>query len=73
MFGLILAFVRWDYWYQPKGSNAFRSAEMFLDGATCEHNGQVYDWGEWRDLVIGSLGIDKQGFIEAVKRGRPGG
>lgn len=70
IFALVLAFVRWDYWYADEDSRAFQTAKMFLDGGTCMHDGEVYDWGEWRDIVIDSLGINKAAFIEAVKAGR---
>lgn len=70
IFGLVLAFVRKDYWYAPADSVAFRTAKKFLDGGTCDHGGETYDWGEWRDIVIGSLGIEVAGFVSAVKSGR---
>lgn len=67
---LVLAHVRWDYWHAPRSSMAFRTAEMFLDGGTCVHDGEAYDWGEHRDEIVGALGIDVGTFVKAVKMGR---
>jgi hypothetical protein len=97
--GMILAWVRHDYWNAPEGSAAFRTARAFLDGETCTHvecgeckrkcGGEFgrtrcrtcghhakshlvaeYDWGQWRDEVIGSLGMNVEGFVNCVREGR---
>lgn len=69
VFGLVLAHVRSDYWWAPRDSEAYRTAEMFIEGGTCEHDGVIYDWKEHRDMIIGSLGMDVAGFVAAVKGG----
>lgn len=110
VFGLVLAWVRYHYWYAPVDSTAFETATAFLDGERCEHvqcptcnahcdsaayeamryaGDQVeqwpcqcghllrehwlieYDWKEYRDMMIGSLGMNVPGFVAAVKAGRP--
>jgi hypothetical protein len=73
VFALILANVRHDYWHAKRGSKSFETAERFLEGGTCVHEGVVYDWKKHRDLIVGSLGIDVRAYVEMVKKGRPDG
>lgn len=71
---LILAHVRCDYWYAPRDSMAFKTAEKFLKGGTCRHatkDGGMneYDWTGWRNDVVGSLNIDLPSFVAEVMAG----
>ena len=43
---------------------------MFCGHELSGHVEYEFDWGAWRDIVIGSLGMEVRGFVKAVKTGR---
>ena len=48
---------------------------MLYCAGGCGHDAErhvvaTYDWGEWRDFLIETLGIEAAGFVRALKIGR---